>query len=71
VGGWERSAEFQFALAKWGDLGLSRFAAGRGLDRLERAGLVAVSRRRGDTSIVTVLEGPGPATVEDTEGIGE
>src|SRR4051794_28409449 len=30
VGGWERSAEFELALARWADLGLTRRSAGRG-----------------------------------------
>jgi hypothetical protein len=47
VAGWERSAEFELALGQWGELGLSRQAAGRGLRSLEGAGLVEVTRPRG------------------------
>jgi hypothetical protein len=59
VAGWERSAEIEFGLGRWEELGLSRFAAGRGLDQLHRADLVEVVRRPGGTSIVTLREGPG------------
>ena len=37
-------------------LGVNRWAAHRGLAALERAGLVAVERRRGRSPIVTILE---------------
>jgi len=59
VAGWGRSASFDLALGEWEGLGLSRTGAGRGLDRLARAGLVGVARRPGVSPVVTVLEGPG------------
>jgi hypothetical protein len=57
-GGWERSGTFEFPLASWGNLGLSRDSAGRGLVALERAELVSVERGRGRSPIVTVRERP-------------
>jgi len=59
VAGWGRSASFDLALGEWEGLGLSRTGAGRGLDRLARAGLVGIARRPGVSPVVTVLEGPG------------
>jgi hypothetical protein len=44
---WERLAEFELALNGWSEFGLSRFSASRGLDTLERAGLVTLVRRSG------------------------
>jgi hypothetical protein len=60
--GWERSAEFELALDGWTEFGLSRFSASRGLDELERAGLVSVGRTPGRSPVVTVLDvGAGAA----------
>ena len=56
--GWERSAEFELGLSEWGEVGLSRFAAGRGLRSLERAGLVSVRDRPGQKPIVTIQDAP-------------
>jgi len=56
--GWERSAEFELGLSAWGEVGLSRSAAGRGLRALERAGLVSVRDRPGQKPIVTVQDAP-------------
>ena len=56
LAGWERSADFELALEGWADLGLSRFSASRGLDELERAKLVSVSRTPGRSPVVTVLD---------------
>jgi len=56
LAGWERSAGFELALEGWADLGLSRFSASRGLDELERAKLVSVSRTPGRSPVVTVLD---------------
>jgi hypothetical protein len=56
LAGWSRSADFELALDSWADFGLSRFSASRGLDELERAGLVTVGRRPGRPSAVTILE---------------
>ena len=55
LAGWSRSAEFELALEGWAEFGLSRFSASRGLDELERAELVSVSRQLGKTIIVTIL----------------
>jgi hypothetical protein len=57
--GWGRSAEFELALSGWALLGLSRQAAGRGLDQLRRAGLVGVHARPGNSPIVTIRDTPG------------
>jgi hypothetical protein len=60
VAGWEKSAEIELVLGGWGELGLSRFSAGRGLHTLENAGLVTVVRRAGGPPTVTLLDGPRP-----------
>lgn len=56
VAGWRRSAEFDLAMGGWAELGLSRHSAGRGLSELERAGLVAVTRRPGRSPAVMILD---------------
>lgn len=55
VADWGGVAEFELALGEWADLGLSRYAASRGLDGLERARLVEVANRMGRSPIVTLL----------------
>jgi hypothetical protein len=59
LAGWERSAEFELALDDWAEFGLSRFSASRGLDTLERAGLVAAVRRPGRAPVVSILDPAG------------
>jgi hypothetical protein len=54
--GWSRSAEFELALDGWSEFGLSRFSAYRGLDTLERVGLVSAVRRPGRSRTVTILD---------------
>jgi hypothetical protein len=56
LAGWERSADFELALDAWAEFGLSRFSASRGLDTLERAGLVEAVRRPGRSPVVSILE---------------
>ena len=56
LAGWNRSAEFELALDDWAEFGLSRFSASRGLDELERAGLVSVGRTPGRSPVVTILD---------------
>ncbi len=56
MAGWSRSAEFELALDGWAEFGLSRFSASRGLDELERAGLVSVGRTPGRSPGVTILD---------------
>jgi hypothetical protein len=56
LAGWSRSAEFELALNLWSEFGLSRFSASRGLDTLERAGLVSLTRRPGLSRIVAMLD---------------
>jgi hypothetical protein len=56
LAGWSRSADFELALEGWAEFGLSRFSASRGLDDLQRAGLVSVGRRSGRPNAVTILE---------------
>jgi DNA-binding transcriptional ArsR family regulator len=56
LAGWCRSADFELALDGWAEFGLSRFSASRGLDELERAGLVSVTNRSGRSPVVTILE---------------
>jgi hypothetical protein len=58
IAGWERAAEFELALGAWLDFGLSRFAAGRGLKCLDRAGLVGIVERPGRSPVVTLLAAP-------------
>jgi hypothetical protein len=53
---WERSAEFELALNAWAEFGLSRYSASRGLDTLERAGLVSVGRMPGRPPVVTIMD---------------
>jgi DNA-binding transcriptional ArsR family regulator len=55
------AAEVELAMGGWEDLGLSRQAAGRGLEALETAGLVA--SRPGRSPVVLVW--PAPAGEED------
>ena len=59
LAGWNRSAEFELALDDWAEFGLSRFSASRGLDELERAGLVSVGRMPGRSPVVTILDVSG------------
>jgi hypothetical protein len=56
LAGWGRSAEFPLPGGDRAELGLSRFAVGRGLDQLERAGLVSVTHRPGRPAIVTIRD---------------
>src|SRR5262245_21499929 len=58
LAGRERSAEFELALDDWAEFGLSRFSASRGLDTLERGGLVSVVRRTGRSLVVSILDLP-------------
>ena len=44
LGGLEPNGGFLLALEDWGEFGLSRFSASRGLDELERAEMVSVGR---------------------------
>ena len=44
------------ALDDWAEFGLSRFSTPRGLDTLERAGLVSTVRRSGRSPVVTILD---------------
>jgi hypothetical protein len=64
LAGWERSAEFEFAVDDWAEFGLSRSSASRGLHALERAGLVSVVRRPRKASIATLLD------VADVHSVG-
>ena len=56
LAGWSRSAAFELALDDRTEFGLSRFSASRGLDTLERAGLVSTVRRPGRSAVVTILD---------------
>ena len=55
--GIKRSGQVALSISRLSMLGVSRFAAYRGLAALERVGLVAVHRQRGRKPIVTILEG--------------
>jgi hypothetical protein len=56
LAGWNRSAEFELALDDWAEFGLSRFSRSRGLDELERSGLISVTRRLGRSPILKILD---------------
>jgi hypothetical protein len=56
LAGWSRSAKFDLALDNWAEFGLSRFSASRGLDTLERPGLVSTIRHPGRSPVVTILD---------------
>jgi DNA-binding transcriptional ArsR family regulator len=53
-----RAPHFELALGGWTDLGLSRQAAGRGLDALKMAGLVSTRDRPGRSPLVLIREPP-------------
>ena len=58
-GGWlGNQAKFPFDLGAWESLGLTRFAAGRGLRSLVAVDLVSVEHRPGQSPVVTVLDAP-------------
>jgi hypothetical protein len=56
LAGWERAAEFELALSGWADLGLTRYAAGRGLGPLGAARLVVVTHRPGRSPAVRIAD---------------
>jgi hypothetical protein len=56
LAGWERSAVFELPLREWSDFGLSPSAICRGLNVLERAGLISITRRQKRPSVVTLLD---------------
>jgi hypothetical protein len=60
LAGWEQSADFELAIDDRTEFGLSRYSAYRGLESLERAGLVGVTRRSGRPPIVSILDNQGP-----------
>ncbi|WP_169973113.1 hypothetical protein [Tautonia rosea] len=55
LAGWERSGSVELVLGDWSEWGLSRYAASRGLDALERAELVEVRKKIGCASQITLL----------------
>jgi hypothetical protein len=71
LAGWERSADFELTLDDWGEFGLSRFSASRGLDVLEQAGLVSVSRTPGRSSVVTILDVGAGLDQSSKRGVGK
>jgi hypothetical protein len=56
LSGWNRPAEIELALNDRAEFGLSRFADSRGLDELERAGLVSVYCMTGRSPVATILD---------------
>ena len=58
--GMKRSATVPLAHARLAELGVTRFAAARGLKALETAGLVSVERRPGCSPRVTISAMPVP-----------
>jgi hypothetical protein len=67
LAGWIQWAEFELALESWAEFGLSRFSAWRGLDTLERVGLVSVARRPGRSPIVAILDVESQADANDRQ----
>lgn len=66
--GLERSLEVSLSLSKFEERGVSRYAAARGLDGLERAGLVSTDHRRGRKVRVRILEAPtAPDALDEPE----
>jgi hypothetical protein len=63
LAGWGRSADFELSLDGWAEFGVSRFSASRGLDTLERVGLVSVARRSGLSPVVKILDVGAGASV--------
>jgi DNA-binding MarR family transcriptional regulator len=53
--GMRRSDRVTLPTARLTELGLDRYAVARALTRLEAAGLVTISRRRGRKAVVTIL----------------
>jgi hypothetical protein len=68
LAGWERSEEFVVRSGEWAELGLSRFAVSRGLDHLDEAGLISVSKRSGRTPIVTLRDSRENSSGETSGG---
>jgi hypothetical protein len=56
LAGREWAAQVELAGLNWADFGLTRFSAYRGLEALEKAGLVVVTRRCGQPPLVTILD---------------
>jgi hypothetical protein len=62
--GLTKSSEVSISMSTMDRMGVSRFAASRGLAALEKAGLVSVVRHPGRKPVVTILttppaQGPG------------
>lgn len=53
--GLKRNKEVAVSLSRFREVGISRSSASRALSRLEKAGLVSVSRGRGRKPVVTLL----------------
>jgi hypothetical protein len=53
-----------------GDLGVDRYAKYRGLEALEKAGLVSVSRHVGRNPVVTILDLGGAIPQHEEDGLG-
>jgi DNA-binding transcriptional regulator YhcF (GntR family) len=61
LAGWGQSADFELAVEDWTEFGLNRFSVARGLNNLERAGLVSIDRRSGQSPRVSILDRPREA----------
>jgi hypothetical protein len=66
--GLNRGRSFKFnQSSRLRNLGISRDAARRGLEALERAGLISVTRKRGCVPVIQILEiSPAPSDEEDS-----
>jgi len=56
LAGMRRSRCVALNLSRLGSLGVTRYAASRGLKALEAVGLVQVNRQRGRKAVVTILD---------------
>jgi len=50
------SGQIALSISRLKELGVSRYAAYRGLKALERAGLISVHRQKGRKSVVTIMD---------------
>ena len=58
LAGMKRSHQISLSRLQLTNLGVKRHSGYRGVEALERAGLVSVDRKRGRQAIVTLLESP-------------
>lgn len=70
LAGLKKSRTVRFSHKPARAVGLDRRAVRRGLDHLERAGLISVERKPGRAPLVTILDAPATAsTTELSDGV--